>query len=104
MKSVVESTSVMATIPTPEDTTITDFQFSVKVGYDTLLFKCTYRNEDWCCFVTMPDETIRYVSLKPNMLSWRDYPDYGIILVTSDIEITQSNIFGQTLLIMTWST
>jgi hypothetical protein len=86
------------------DSTLVNVIFNTRINNKLFIFKLLYRNTKWICWVIMPDNTIRYFGLIPNVLNWKDYSDYGIILYTNDIEITQSNIQGQSIGVIEWLT
>jgi hypothetical protein len=79
----------------------TEFSITLpKLG--SFVFTLFFRDTSWICYVTLPDDSIRYFGLYPNVVNWKCFTDFGIFLSSSDTEITQDNIQGQIIVVLVW--
>lgn len=73
-----------------------NFMFSSQTSAGLLTFTFKWLNDRWNLWVTFPDGEIRQASVYPNVISWSQFLDYGL-MITSDLEqITHDDLFSKT--------
>ena len=70
------------------------YQFSISVILPSATFECVFRwlNSVWVLFVTFPDGSIREAGVYPNVVSWKDFPDYQVVFTTDYTSIGRLDI------------
>jgi hypothetical protein len=65
-------------------------------------FQFRYFSDRWHCWCTTPDGDRRAVGVVPDVVSWSEYLDYGIVFDTNLQDISYSSLFNTSLYIITW--
>lgn len=72
----------LISIPT-QDTDPNNFTFDCNLPIGNVTFQFNWIDPQWYVFVTLPDGSIRWASIVPNVYNWLGYPDYYFLFTTS---------------------
>lgn len=84
------------------ETTLPNFTFSVLHDDGEFTFLMRFFNGSWNCWVTLPNGQIQQAGIYPNVVSWSEGDNYGLLVKTDLSTIDFSSIDKITLVILTW--
>lgn len=96
-------TNIFSVYTPNSESELPNIQFSSVIDNKQFVFNLLFRNNNWICWVIMPDSSIRYFGFQPNVIDWFHYTDYAIVLNTTDSIITLDNIQNQQILVVKWA-
>jgi len=78
-------------------------QFSSRISGSTYGFLFQWINSAWALSVTFPDKSVRLASTVPGVISWSTYPDYGLLIASSLVELGQNDLSTVSMYWINWS-
>ena len=76
------------------------FDATAEAGNFSLHFK--WLNDRWNLWVTLPSGEIRQAGVQPDVISWSEFDDFGLVFVTDMENIDFNSLFLTELYLITW--
>ena len=89
-------------IPFPSGEITENFKFSSSTQGGNFTFQFKWLNDRWNLWVTLPSGEIRQAGVEPNITSWSEGSNFGLIFESSLPVIDYNSLFLTELYILTW--
>lgn len=86
----------------PEGTECDNFQFDSIAEAGSFTFHFKWLNDRWNLWVTFPDGTKCQAGVYPNVVSWSEHSNYGLLIKTPLEAIDYNSLFMTELYLITW--
>ena len=101
MKSL--SAAWVVNYPRTDEGTV-GFTFSTTFGPGTFEFTFKWLNSQWNAWCKLPSGEVRPFGCIPGVVDWTEFMDYGILIESNYVEISQDNLVGgTTLYLLQWA-
>ena len=89
-------------VPWPNGNLAANFQFDATADAGNFTFHFKWLKGSWKLWVTLPDGEVRQAGVLPEVISWSEFDDYGIVIETDMESIDFNSLFLTELYIITW--
>lgn len=98
----MQTVTAATLISWPEATVNKSLTFTTLYADGVFTFTFKWLNGRWNCWVTLPSGDIREAGVYPNVVSWSEYDDFGILFATDLSVIDQSSLTLTEMYLLTW--
>ena len=100
--NVMQTVKNKERVPFPSGDLVENFEFSCSAQAGVFNFHFKWLNGRWNVWVTLPDGRVRQGGVLPNVPSWSEATDYGLVFETALPVIDYSSLFMTEMYILTW--
>ena len=98
----MQTVKIKERVPFPNGDLSENFQFSCSAQAGVFSFHFKWLNGRWNVWVTLPDGEVRQAGVLPNVTSWSEAKNFGLIFETNLPVIEYNSLFLTELYILTW--
>ena len=80
-----------------------NFEFSCSTEGGVFTFHFKWLNNRWNLWVTLPDGDVRQAGVIPNVVSWSESKNYGLLFKSVLEAVDYNSLFMTELYILTWA-
>ena len=89
-------------VPFPNGDVAENFEFSCSTQGGVFNFHFKWLNDRWDLWVTLPDGEVRQAGVIPDVISWSESKNYGLLFESPMQVIDFNSLFLTELYILTW--
>lgn len=86
----------------PEGEVTENFTFDCATESGIFSFHFKWLNDRWNLWVTLPDGTIRQAGTVPEVISWSEFDDFGLVFKTDMQTIDYNGLMQTEMYLITW--